>query len=261
MIKCIIIDDERKAREVLNKIIDRYFSDKLKVEYLANSVNHGVYAINKFNPDIVFLDIEMPGDNGFKLFEYFDKYNFEVIFTTAFEQYAISAIKYAALDYLLKPINYIDLRDALKRFEEKQNIKSRHERIETLLSNLNIGENIRSKVALPTLNGYQMENINNIIYCEADQNYTKIHTANNQIILVSKTLKIIEDILPPEIFFRIHKTYLVNLNYIKKYFKTDGHRIILENGKELYVANRRTEDFVKALTQKSYYRPNEDKSL
>lgn len=256
MITCIIIDDERKAREAFKKIIDRYFHDKLNVLALSESVKEGVATIHKFNPDIVFLDIEMPSENGFKLFEYFDKVCFEVIFTTAFNQYAVDAIKYSALDYLLKPINFIDLRDALKKYNNKSDLKSQQERIKVLLSNMNMGNSIKSKVALPTLSGYQMEKINNIVYCEADQNYTKIHLVNGQNILVSKTLKYIEELLPVDVFFRIHKTYLVNLNYVEKYLRTDGHKVILDDGTQLDVANRRIEDFVKAITNKSFNQNN-----
>jgi len=256
MITCIIIDDERKARESFKKIIDRYFKDKLEVLSLSKSVKEGVSAIHKFNPDIVFLDIEMPEENGFKLFDYFDALNFEVIFTTAFNQYAIKAIKYSALDYLLKPINFIDLNDAIKKFEEQESIKSRQERVETLMSNMNMGNSINSKVALPTLTGYQMEKINNIVYCEGDQNYTKIHLVSRKCILVSKTLKYIEELLPSEVFIRIHKTYLLNLNYVEKYIRTDGHKVILDDGTRLDIANRRNDDFVKALTKKSYNQNN-----
>lgn len=253
MITCIIIDDERNAREAFTKIIERYFNDKVKVVSSAESVIKGVYAINKFNPDIVFLDIEMPGENGFHLFEHFEKINFEVIFTTAYDQYAIKALQYSAIDYLLKPINYIDLRDALNRFEEKSNEKLKQERIELLLSNMNLGNNIKSKVALPTLTGYQLEKINDVVYCEAEQNYTRIVLNTNKSIVVSKTLKFIEELLSPDVFFRIHKTYLVNLNYVKSYNRTDGHKVLLDNGTQLDVATRRTDDFIKALTHRSYH--------
>jgi len=251
MTTCIIIDDERKAREAFSKIVERYFKNKLEVLSLSESVKEGVAAIHKCNPDIVFLDIEMPEENGFKLFENFDTVNFEVIFTTAYNQYAVNAIKYSALDYLLKPINLVDLRDALKRYENRKNLKSQHERIEVLLSNMNMGDSIKRKVALPTLAGYQMEKINSIMYCEGDQNYTKIHLVSGKYILVSKTLKYVEELLPADVFFRIHKSFLVNLNYVEKYLRIDGHKIYLDNGTQLDVASRRTEDFVKALTDKS----------
>ncbi len=256
MTTCIIIDDERKARESFGKIVDMYFANKLTVIALCESVKEGVAAIHKHNPDIVFLDIEMPDENGFKLFEYFDTINFEVIFTTAYNQYAVNAIKYAALDYILKPINYIDLNDALKRYAISSKLKAREERVEVLLSNLNMGNSIKSKVALPTLSGFQMKKINDIIYCEGDQNYTKIHLIGNQQLLVSKTLKYVEELLPAEVFFRIHKTYLINLNYIEKYIKNDGHIVVLEDGSQLTVANRRTEEFMEALTNKSYNQKN-----
>jgi len=256
MINCIIIDDERKARESFQKIIDRYFKNKINVLSLCESVKEGVAAINKYNPDIVFLDIEMPNENGFKLFKYFDTLNFEVIFITAFNQYAVDAIKYSALDYLLKPVNYIDLNDAIKRFEKREVEKSQRERVEVLLANMNVGNSIKSKVALPTLDGYHMEKINNIMYCEADQNYTKIYLLNDRYILVSKTLKLVEELLPNEVFFRIHKSYLLNLNYVEKYSRTDGHKVILDNGMQLDVAGRRIDEFVSALTKKSFNQSN-----
>ncbi len=247
---CIIIDDEKNARETLAKIIERYFSTKIKILFSADSVKEGVFAINKFNPDLVFLDIEMPEENGFKLFDYFDIYNFEVIFTTAYKQYAIDAIKFAALDYLLKPINFIDLRDVLTRLEKKQSKTSNSAQIEAFLSNMNNDPGNFNKIALPTLDGYQLEKVNNIVYCQAEESYCKIFTNRNEVILVARTLKNIEELLPEEVFFRIHKSHLVNMNYIKSYSKTDGYKIKLENGVELDVATRRNDEFLRALTKR-----------
>lgn len=247
---CIIIDDEKHAREALSKIIERYFSGKIDILYAADSVKEAVFAINKHKPDIVFLDIEMPEENGFKLFEYFDIYDFEVIFTTAYKQYAIDAIKFAALDYLLKPINYIDLRDVLSRLEKKNSKTSNAVQIEAFMNNLNPDPGSFSKIALPTLDGFQLEKVNNIVYCQAEENYCKIFTNRNELILVARTLKNIEELLPEETFFRIHKSYLVNMNYIKSYSKSDGYKVKLENGVELDVATRRNEEFVKALTKR-----------
>jgi len=252
MITCIIIDDERNARESFEKIILRYYKEKLKVVTLCESVKEGVAAIHKYNPNVVFLDIEMPNENGLKLFDYFDTLNFEVIFTTAFNKYAINAIKHSALDFLLKPIDLIDLSDAIKKLEKQEVINSRKERVELLLSNMNMGNSIKTKVALPTLSGYEMEKINNIMYCEADQNYTKIHLVSGKYILVSKTLKYIDELLTSEVFFRIHKTYLLNLNYIKKYLRTDGHMVTLDDGTELPIAKRRIDDFSTAITSISF---------
>lgn len=249
MISCVIIDDEKKARETFEMIVKRYLPEKLKVEALAGSVKEGVYSVHEFNPDIVFLDIEMPVENGFKLFDYFDPVTFETVFLTAYKNYAIDAIRFAAFDYLLKPLDYLELAEVIDRFEKKKKEENSNVRIQTLLSNLNIGADIGSKIALPTLTGFQMEKISHIIYCEADENYTKIFTLRGDFVLVSRTLKVVEEMLPPQYFFRIHKSFLVNMNFVKSYNRIDGHTILLENGVELEIATRRNEEFVKALTK------------
>lgn len=251
MYTAVIIDDERKAREALKKIIDRYFSEKYAVVASCNSVMEGVEAIKKYNPDIVFLDIEMPTENGFELFNYFQNVSFDVIFTTAYQQYAINAIKCAALDYLLKPINQIDLKDAFSRFENSYQKKAQQERINLLLNNMSMGCVVKEKIAFSSLTGYEMVNMKDIMYCEADQNYTVVHISSGTTLTVSKTLKYVEDMLPEDVFFRCHKKFLVNLNYIKKYSRVHGHKIMLENGDMLDVATRRTEDFIQIITKRN----------
>lgn len=247
MIKCLIIDDEENARKGLEKNLERYFSDRVQVVDLSASVNDGVKSITKYEPDIVFLDVEMPVDNGFKLFDYFKEYYFEVIFTTAYREFALDAIKHAALDYLLKPINQIDLREALKKYSQKQNLFTRHKRIETLLNNLNTPDNIKHKVALPTSEGYHMVLINNIMYCEADINYSKVYFNDGSNMMLSKTLKFVEELLPNEIFVRIHKSYLLNINYLKKYMRKPYPSAILDDNTQLEIATRRIEDFMKKI--------------
>lgn len=191
----------------------------------------------------------MPEENGFKLFDYFESVTFDVVFLTAHKNYMIDAIRFAAFDYLLKPLDYIDLTGVISRYEKKEKKENNNARIQALLTNLNIGADINTKIALPTISGYKMEKISHIVYCEADENYTKIHTIKGDFIHVSRTLKIVEEMLPPEYFFRIHKSYLVNLNFIKSYSRVDGHMILLENGVELEIATRRNEEFVKMLTK------------
>jgi len=247
MISCIIVDDEELARETFRKIIDRYFIEKLKVQCIAGSVKEAVDCIYHYNPDLVFLDIEMPVENGFRLFDYFDHYHFEVVFTTAYKHYAIDAIKHAALDYLLKPINYIDLKEAIRKVEDKIRTRSTQARVEALLSNITSGSDLFHKIALPTMEGYKMVKANDIIYCEADENYSKIHMNSGEVVFVPKTLKSVEDTLTQENFFRIHKSFIVNMNYIESYTRTEGYRVKLENGIELDVASRRNEEFLKAL--------------
>ncbi len=250
MISAIIIDDEPHARNTLQAMLIRYFPEKVKIIASVESVKEGVFAIHKLHPDLVFLDIEMPGENGFKLFDYFDQTPFSVIFTTAYHNFAIDAVKVAALDYLLKPINYADLQEAISLFEKKKARGISPDHIEKLLSSLNSSTDPKGKIALPTFTGYQLEKINSIVYCEADQNYTKIITIRDETILVSKPISYLEDILPQDIFFRIHKSYLVNLNFIKEYNRSEGFQVVLENGITLDVATRRNQDFLKALTGK-----------
>lgn len=248
MINCVIIDDEKPARDALELMLSRYFPEKIKVLEKAESLKEGVFAIYKHNPNLVFLDIEMQDENGFNIFKYFQQVNFSVIFTTAYKEYAIKAIKVAALDYILKPVGVADLKETITLYEKKQLKGVNVESMEKLINILNpVSSNIE-KVALPTFNGFQLEKVNAIMYCEADQNYTKVFTIDGGKLLISKPLNTLENLLPGDIFFRIHKSYLVNLNYIKTYSKTEGFHIILENGTKLDVATRRNEDFVKALT-------------
>lgn len=235
---CIIIDDERNARESLQKMLERYYSNRIEVLALADSIKMAIGLINQHEPDMVFLDIEMPKENGLQLFSYFTKPTFQVVFTTAYEQYAIHAIKLAALDYILKPINQIELGEAISKLEQIDRInKNTSMHIETLMHNINMDSRELNKILLPKANGYVLEKIRNIIYCKADKNYCEIYTVSNEIIHVSKPLKYVLELLPEKIFFRIHKSYLVNLNYIKSINRSDGGQLYLENGINLPIAS------------------------
>jgi len=178
----------------------------------------------------------MPEENGLQLFSYFKEVDFSVIFTTAYQQYAINAIKYAALDYILKPINQIELGEAISKLERKDRInKSTTMHIEALMHNINLDSESFNKVIFPTKDGYELEKIRNIIYCKADKNYCEIHTVSNTII-VSKSLKYVVELLPNDIFFRIHKSYFVNQNYIKTLSRLEGDHVILENNVNLPIS-------------------------
>jgi len=250
MISCIAIDDEKRALETFQKMADRYFPSRLKVLGLATSVKEGAKLIMESDPDVVFLDIEMPVENGFKLFEYFDEITFVVVFLTAYKHYAIDAIRYSAFDYLLKPLDVEDLGRVVNRFEKKNPGNQQTERIQALLSNINAASEIQSKIALPTVTGYRMERLDNIVFCQADENYTQICTISGESILVCRTLKAVEELLPAGYFYRIHKSYLVNLKFVKEYTRGDGHHILLDNGVTLEVATRRQDEFQKLLTHR-----------
>jgi two-component system LytT family response regulator len=250
MIRAVIIDDEPMARKTLAGMLKRYFPEQVEVVGEADGAKSGAIVIHKHHPDLVFLDIEMPDENGFRLFDYFHKIEFQVIFTTAYKNYAIEAIKVAALDYILKPINFIDLRDAIERFKTKENDKSPHQKIEELLHNIHPVEDRYGKIPIPTFDGYSLEKINHILYCEADQNYTRVYTLRGETLMVSRSLGFLEEQLPKDIFFRIHKSYLVNLNFVKTYSRKDGNHIVLENGTNLSIASRRNEAFLQVLTNR-----------
>jgi two-component system LytT family response regulator len=250
MIKTIIVDDEFNAREFLEKLLQRYFPDKFLVLALCESVDEAIHAIEKFNPELVFLDVQMPNKNGFQLFKELNKINFEVIFTTAHSEFAIDAIKCSALDYLLKPINYIDLLETAKKYESKLHKASQQEKLMLLIENLDTGNSAYNKIALPTETGFELVKTNAILYCEADSNYCKIVCLDGKKIVLSKTLKFIEELLPTSIFQRIHKSYLVNLNYVTRFNKTNELLVELSNGQTLPVSIRKKEDFINAIIQK-----------
>jgi two-component system LytT family response regulator len=250
MISCIIVDDEKAGREFLVKLIEKYFKDKLVVLETVDNLSSAVNAINTHRPELVFLDIELQGEDGFQLFRYFDSVFFDIIFTTAYQHYAISAIKYAAIDYLLKPLNYIDIHEAIKRLERKRSLLTNQIRITALLENINSGSVEFQKIALPTSTGYELEKFSNILYCEGSDNYSKIHTVSGRSILVSKTLKSMETLLPSECFVRIHKSSIVNLNHVVSYSRVDGYSVTLNNGVKLDVSYRKNEEFIQKLLKK-----------
>jgi two-component system LytT family response regulator len=251
MIKTIIIDDEYNASEFLEKMLRRYFPNKFHICKTCDNVDDAVIQIEEYQPDLVFLDIQMPKKNGFELFKEIKDINFEVIFTTAHSEYAIEAIKRSALDYLLKPINYIDLLGAINRYEQKNNKKRQEKRLDLLLENIDSGETAHKKIAIATETSFEFVKFNTIIYMEAQSNYTKFHLTTNSIITTSKTLKHFEEILPVDLFFRIHKSFLVNMNFIKRFTKGDEQLIELITGQKLPVSIRKKDEFINAITKKA----------
>jgi two-component system LytT family response regulator len=248
MIKVIIIDDEINAQNLLEKIIDRYFPIKLNIVEKCNSVDSGVLAIKKHEPELIFLDIQMPEKNGFELFKYFETVNFEVIFTTAYSQFAVKAIRQSALDYILKPINHIDLGEAIKRFEARGQGSFAQKKLTLLLENLNVDNQNSRKIAFPTVEGFELIHSNQILYCKAESNYCYIKKIDDVDKTVTKTLKFVEELLPMSSFKRIHKTYVVNLNYIVRYHKVNKE-VELTNGEKLPVSFRKEEEFIDAIQQ------------
>ena len=250
MIKTLIIDDEHNASEFLEKLLKRYFPNKFHVCKTCESVDEAVKAIEEFKPNLIFLDIQMPNKNGFELFKEIKDIHFEVIFTTAHSEFAIEAIKRSALDYLLKPINYIDLLGAITRFEEKTKKKVQQNQLSILIENMDSGDSAHKKIDIATETGFEFLKFNTIIYLEAQSNYTKFYLTDNSTIITAKTLKHFEEILPEELFFRIHKTFLVNMNFIKRFSKVDEFLVELITGQKLPVSHRKKDEFIAKITEK-----------
>jgi two-component system, LytTR family, response regulator len=244
MLTAIIIDDEQKGRVALKQKLEDYCPD-VKLAGEAASGPEGLRLIDRHQPQVVFLDIEMPRMNGFEMLHQVKNKNFHLIFTTAYDQYAIKAIKYAAFDYLLKPVDIEELKSAIQRVmeEKKQQTDQKFEVLEQHIAT----RNPLNKIAIPTLDGLLFFDIADIIHLEAQSNYTAIHFHNHPRLIASRTLKEFEDLLPDNMFFRPHHSHLINLNYIKRYIKGDGGQIEMHNGHFVDVARRKKEEFLKAI--------------
>jgi two-component system LytT family response regulator len=245
MLTAIIIDDEQKGRIALKQKLCDYCPG---VELLAEAGDgaEGLKLIEKYEPKIVFLDIEMPRMDGFEMLKQLRNKNFHIIFTTAYDQYAIKAIKYSAFDYLLKPVDIEELKAAVERIQEYLPQAQTAKKLEALEQNLH-GKGIFNKIAIPTLDGLLFFNINDIIHLEASSNYTTIYFKDHSKLTASKTLKDFEELLPVDIFFRPHHSHIINLNYIKRYLKGDGGQIEMQNGNYVDVARRRKDEFLKII--------------
>lgn len=244
MIKTIIVDDEAPARELMRSLLQRYFNNKFIIVAECASIKEAQDQIELNQPDLVFLDIKMKNGSGFDLLKRLDKIQFEVIFTTAYSEFALEAIKQSALDYLLKPINPADLIIAIKKFEEKNLNRFELDRIRLLLENLETGSKEYPKIAFPASEGYKLIRASTIKYCVADINYTKIHLIDGTSFVVSKTLKRIEELLPMELFIRPHKSYLVNQNMIKAYSNKEGHFLVLVNNEQIPISSRKKNEIL-----------------
>ncbi len=240
----IIIDDELKGRIALRQKLIDYCQDVRLIGEAENG-EVGIKLITILKPDIVFLDIEMPRMDGFDMLLRLPHKNFDLIFTTAYDQYAIKAIKYSAFDYLLKPIDIEELRIAVAKSNNINKI-STERKLEVLDQNLH-GKVLLNKIAIPTIDGLLFYNITDITHLEANRNYTIIYFANDVKLIASKTLKDFEELLPTDVFIRIHHSHLINLHYIKRYIKGDGGQIVLQDGTYVDVARRKKEEFLKAI--------------
>ncbi len=235
-ITSIIVDDERNGRENLAGILTGHCPE-IRVAGLASSVAEAISLITKYRPQLVFLDIEMPGGNGFKLLEAFDSYPFEVIFVTAYDHYAIKAIRFSAADYILKPVNTDELTEAVERVSLRIRQKQENERIKFLQQNLHRPDS--PKIGLPVGDRVEYVPVGSIIRCKGEGNYTSVIFPDKKPVLVAKTLVEFEELLAEHGFIRVHKTHLVNLKHVTAYIRDEGGSIILSNGDRVTVSRRR----------------------
>ncbi|HYV92668.1 MAG TPA: LytTR family DNA-binding domain-containing protein [Chitinophagales bacterium] len=240
MIKTLIVDDSQSYRKKLREIIESKLSGQLNVAGEAGSVMEGIEAIKNIDPELVFLDIEMADGSGFDLLEKIGTVNFDVIFVTAHDEFAIRAFKFSALDYLLKPVDENELVQAIQKLEKRTRRQSAKQ-IEDLLRNIQ-NQNHFKKIALITSTGLEFIYLEDIVYLESDASYTTFHLKNKQEKLVSVNIGEYEKLLADLQFFRIHNKHLINLRYIKKY---DRHelRVTMEDGSQLYVSRRKKSEF------------------
>ena len=243
--KVIIVDDEILVAQNLEMLLKRYCPDVV-IEGVVHSAKDGEELIRDKRPDVIFLDVEMPNGNGFDLLKRFDQVNFGVIFVTAFDHYAIKAIKYSAIDYLLKPIDINELTAAVQKAELQIKNKSVNQGLNLLLNNLAQPVSRLQKLTLPTMDGMMFVNIDEILYCKSDGNYTLFYLANGQTPMATRQIGTYEDMLPEPLFCRIHRQYIVNVNKVSKYIKGRGGYVVMSDGKIIDVSVRKKEDFLNA---------------
>jgi two-component system LytT family response regulator len=242
-IRSIIIDDEHNNVENLQLIVKQYFPE-IVVVATASGAAEGLTAIQQHQPDLVFLDIQMPVASGFDMLKGLTEIKFEIVFITAYDKYALQAIKVSALDYLLKPIDIGEFRLAVDKVKQKVIARQQNHRIEHLMEYIKAGQKENSKIALPTLQETMYVRIADILRCESSNNYTNFYLYNGERVLVCKTLKEVSEILKPHKFIRTHQSHLVNAEGVKSYLREDGGTLLLTDGTKIPIS-RQNRDAVK----------------
>lgn len=243
MLKTILVDDERHCLKILSTLLTRHCPDVHISGQFQNPLE-ALAAIQADIPDLLFLDIEMPRLNGFELIKQLGEINFDIIFTTAFDRYAIKAFKVSACDYLLKPIDEDELVKAVEKVLAKRHGASEQMAFLLELIHSEMGDRVR-KIAVPSSKGLDFVQVNEIMYCVSDGNYTeiKLHPAARKV--VSRTLKEIQEMLPPGKFLRVHNSYLVNMDFVEQYIRTDGGYLVMSNGDKVKVSRQKKAMLIK----------------
>jgi two-component system LytT family response regulator len=245
MIKAFIVDDEPYCCEALSILLGRY-CPQVEVAGMFHSGVQALGPIREQQPQLLFLDIEMPRMNGFELLERIKDLNFELIFTTSYDQYAIKAIRHSALDYLLKPIDREELQVSMQKVGQRLQAPL-PQQIDMLFQKLQSPAQLLNKIAIPTMEGLQMVAVDHIVHCASDSNYTLLSLKNQQKVIASRTLKEIEELLEDYSFLRVHHSNLVNLNEVQKYVKGEGGYLVMSDGSSINVSRSRKEGLLKKL--------------
>ncbi len=250
MITTIIIDDEQHCIDRLTNLVKGNHTNNINLLGTFNNIEDGLKAINKLQPQLVFLDVQINDKTGFDLLKEISNINFDVIFTTAYEKYAVQAFKFSAIDYLLKPIAADDLAQSVIKLNAKFSNNDVSLKLDSLFHNLKNMQGVPKKICVPVVTGIVFLDIADIIRCESDVNYTTIFLKDKQKLVVAKTLKEFEEILGEYNFFRVHNSHLVNLAYIKSFNKGKGGFVTLADNTSIEVSTRRKDDFLKAIERK-----------
>lgn len=244
MIKAVIVDDEPKAIQSLSWELT-HFSDEIEVIKTFSNPEEAIEYLNYHTPDCLFLDIQMPTMDGFQFLGKLNNRDFPVVITTAYNEFAIKALKHEAIDYLLKPIDSDDLDDTIKKIKKFNSKTFNSSKIEEALSNFNAKYD-QKKITINTDGKLIFLNIDDVLFVESDGNYSTIVTTDGQKLLITKKLKEVNELLPEHYFFRIHNSFIINLNKIKEFIKNDGY-VVMESGHKIPVARQRKSDFLEKL--------------
>ena len=249
MIRAIIIEDEIRSAKLLENLLNEYCPD-IELAGVSPTIDAAFQLIKKSRPDVIFLDIEMQKETGFDLLKKFEEIDFEIIFTTAFEHYALQAIKFCALDYLLKPIDVEELKLAVEKVVKNNSSKSLNKKFEALIKNMYSKNSGDLQIALPSADGMTIVMLSEIIYLKSDRQYTIFKLKNGESVMTSRNLGEYVELLSEHNFFRVHHSSMINLGEVRKYLKGDGGSVLMSDGVQIEVAKRKKEGFLKMFYRK-----------